>query len=106
MISVLHAIKGSRAPEFRPKIVPKICKEIRKSWDASTKKPLIHYESAVYFLRVVEVTAVRPIPAETCKRLHAVPASYFFFAKLRSFGAKSVKIAYFLRIFNDFVIQI
>ena len=23
----------------------------------------------------VEVTAVRPIPAETCKRLHAVPAS-------------------------------
>ena len=49
---------------------------------------------------------MRPIPAETCKRLHAVPASYFFFAKLRSFGAKSVKIAYFLRIFNDFVIQI
>ena len=38
MISVLHAIKGSRAPSFRPKIVPKNCKEIRKSWDASTKK--------------------------------------------------------------------
>ena len=49
---------------------------------------------------------MRPIPAETCKRLHAVPTSIFFFAKLRSFGAKSVKIAYFLRIFNDFVIQI
>ena len=41
-ISVLHAIKGSRAPEFRPKIVPKICKEIRKPWDASTKKPLTY----------------------------------------------------------------
>ena len=40
--SNLHAIKGSRAPEFRPKIVPKICKEIRKSWDASTKKPLTY----------------------------------------------------------------
>ena len=62
--------------------------------EKSIEKPLIHYESAVYYLRVVEVTAVRPIPAETCKRLHAVPASYFFFAKLRSFGAKSVKIAY------------
>jgi hypothetical protein len=35
------------------------------------KKPLIHYESTVYFLRVVEVTAMQQLTAKSCKSLQA-----------------------------------
>ena len=87
-------------PYFFPTFSPKM----GISGEKSIEKPLIHYESAVYYLRVVEVTAMLPSPAITCILMKSPLAALFFFANLRRFEVKTVKIAYFLRNFKDFVV--